>query len=177
MVLAVALSGCASTPPRTTTLIQNDYDHISAEMAAKLRGSEFLASRGPDSPPMQVSIEKVQNLTSQIIPEADQWWFVHKLRAATPMNVLAEQKNIRFVMPPEQVARLRSRGDIDVRAPAERYPTHTMTATFRTTTRMSEQDRTELYMCSFSIIHIDTGELVWVDSVEFQRTAQGLMWD
>ncbi len=136
MLLAMMLQGCHE-PPRTTRMQIVDFDEMAEAMAQSLMRSDALAERGPNSPLWVVSMAKVRNLTSDIMTDSEQWMIMAKLRDTTSFKTLWDQKNVRFVLPPEQAERLR-----DVEAPAytdaapqRQKPTHTLTATFRSVTR------------------------------------------
>jgi hypothetical protein len=173
----VGLGGCAMLPPRSSALSADDIVFTAAELATKLRGSDFLKERGPESERMVVAIHRVENLTTDIIPESDQWFLMAKVRDSESMRVLAAQKNIRFVIPAEQLARAKRVGALPDEAALARNPTHEMTATFRSATRAAGLDRTDAYQCECRITSIGDGALAWVDVVEFKKVAFGRSYD
>jgi len=158
-----------------------DYEHIAIEIAGKLKAklvsSEEFAQRTPDSPPMVVSINKVLNLTSDIMSEGTKWYLMAKVKNSLPFAMLAREKNIQFVISADHLRLARRRGTVEEGFAIERDPTHVMTATFTSVTRAVGEDRTDLYYCEYSITELRTGALVWVDKVEFKRTAHGRAWD
>src|SRR6185295_14329622 len=97
---AAILPSCESAP-QSSTLSVDDLQATTSEMAAKLAASDFLRSRTPDSERIVIAINKVENLTSDIIPESDQWWMMARVRDAQGIRTLSEQKNIRVVIPAE----------------------------------------------------------------------------
>jgi hypothetical protein len=103
---------------------------------------------------------------------------MYRIKDAQPIQQLWKQNNVRFVLSPEKLKRLRAEG---FAAPepiaSEREPTHTMTATFRSATRAQAKQRTEVYYCQFEMTDLRTGQPVWADRVEFKRFAQGHIWD
>lgn len=180
-LLAGALGGCGS-PPRSTRLTAGDFDVTTNEMIASLAASDFLAGRGPDSPPINLVINKVQNLTHDSIPEPEQWMFVAKVANSMPIQDLSRRKNIRIVLTPEKVQMLRDEGfDVDSRPPLE--PTHVMTATFLSARRGGRNRegmtdaRSDLYSMEYSITDLQTRQRAWEDRFEFQRQARGLLID
>ena len=178
--LALILTGCTAGAPRTTRMTADDFDAMIAAMAASFIQSDAVASRTPDSPPWIITIDKVQNLTSDVMTDAEQWAIMARLRNSAPIRALWDQKNIRFVIPAQRVARLRRRHGptaFDESFGSQRRPTHEMSATFRCVTRAIARQRTELYFCEFEIIDLATAEPVWADRFEYKRVARGHVWD
>lgn len=173
--LAALLGACASRPAQTTTLTVDDLEVTTTEMAAQLQDSDFLKDRGPESERISVAIQKVENLTSDIIPEREQWWMMQRVRDSAAMVALGRQKNLVFVIPAERL-RGASPPAEDGYA-SERTVTHEMTATFRSATRAAGKDRTEAYLCEYRITALNSGELVWSGLVEFKRAAFGSSYD
>ena len=183
-VLAVHLSGCRSGG-ETTTLTHDDLNEVVARMASSLAGSEFLAGRAPDSPPIVVTINKVENLTSDIIPPAEQWMQVARLQGSLPIRRLADEKNIRFQLPPE---RLQLLADSDytptIEERHEYVATHLMKAVYQSATRVGRDEkggqvesRQEYYTMRYQITEIESRRVVWEDSFEFKREARGVAID
>lgn len=182
LIAAVLLtSACASDPPRSTRMTIPDLQDMAAAMAQSLAASPAIAQRAPESDPWIVSIDKVLNLTSDVMTPAEQWAVMHDLRSSTPLQTLYQEKNIRFILPPERLAAMRNDSD----APGEfeslgvnrTPPTHTMTATFRSITRAQAEQRTDLYYAEFEILNHATAEPVWIDRFEYKREATGHVWD
>lgn len=173
---AATLSGCSS-PPRSTELTTSDLDQTAAEMAAKLTSSRFLADRTPDSPKMVIAISKVENLSSDIITESEEWSLMQRVRMSLPIVQLGQQKNLVFVIPAEHLKAGMARGSFDEDFAKGRKPTHEMDATFRSATRSKGKDRTDAYLVEYRITDLHTGELVWDESFEFKRVARGLSYD
>lgn len=155
----------------------DDFDAMTAAMAQSLLQSDAIAARGPDSDPWIISIQKVTNLSSDVMPQREQWSIMAQIRGAAPIQTLWQQKNVRFVLPAQRVVELRNAGVEYEDFGAQRKPTHTMTATFRSATRAQEKDRTDLYYTEFEIIDLQTGVPVWQDRFEFKRAAHGQIWD
>lgn len=178
-ILCTGLTGCAA-PARSSRLQVQDFQDMAAAMALSLTQSPALAARSADSPAWVVSIDKVRNLSSDVMTEAEQWAVMADLRSSASMGTLRQQKNIRFVLPPERVQKMRLDPDayeFDRSFSSERQPTHVMTATFRSVTRADADRRTDLYYCEFQILEFATGQPVWADRFEFKRQARGKLWD
>lgn len=172
----ILLAACAG--PQTTRMTVGDFEAMAAAMAQSLLQSDALARRGPGSDPWTVSIQKVTNLSSDVMPQREQWSIMAQLRGATPIQSLWHQKNVRFVLPAQRVVELRgSAAEFGEAFGARREPTHVMTATFRSITRAQMKDRTDVYYAQFEIIDLRTGEPVWQDRFEFKRAASGHVWD
>lgn len=178
------LSGCR-TADRTTRLQIGDLNKTVQQMAASLARSDFLADRSPSSPRAVIVINKVRNLTSDIIPEGEQWMLVARVRAALPMRGLEREKNIVFVITPDRARLLHDVGFDDVGDTRLAItPTHVMSATFRSATRTAvdvqvgfADGRTDFYFHEYAIDHIESRETVWTDRFEFKREATGLVID
>ncbi len=182
VMLVCALVGCA-TVPQSTRLRASDFDFTIEKMAESLAASAFLAERTADSPPIYITINKVENLTSDIIPVAEQWMLVARVQGALPLRALSKQKNIRFQITPEQHQMLRDAGfDGDLgQAPAT---THVMSAQFlsapRTASHKKEKYvniRQDYYYLEYAINDVNTRQIEWNDSFEFKRVASGLTID
>lgn len=176
IIPAAVLAGCAATP-RTTRITTADLEETAAAVAEKLRGSSFLADRAPDSPPMVIAVDKVQNLSSDIIPSSEQWWLVERVAAAQPILVLARDRNIRFTIPREHLSEGRRRGNLPEDFAQGRNPTHQLTATIRSATRAAGLARTDAYLLDFQITDLSTGRLVWNEGFSFKRQAFGKSYD
>jgi hypothetical protein len=175
-VACAALPGC-SAPARSTALTMSDLDQTTAVMAAKLRDSDLLAGRGPESSRMVIAISKVENLSSDLIPVGEQWLLMEKVRSSLPVVELGKQRNIAFVIPAEHLRGGRARGTLDEEYAAGRRPTHEMAATFRSGTRAAGRHRTDAYLVEYRITSLETGELEWAETFEFKRAAVGLSYD
>ncbi len=155
-------------------------------MAQSLAGSPVIAARGVESEPWAVSMQRVTNLTSDVLTPSEMWYAVQRVRSGLPMQALAQQRNIRFVIPAEQVRKMRADpdiggdiGDFDESFGATRNVTHVMTATFRSVTRFNSlgNDRSDLYYAEFEMLDMASGVPVWTDRFEFKRRAKGKVWD
>lgn len=176
------LAGCVSARPRSSTLTTEDLVVTTNEMAAQLSASEFLGARTAESEPIVIAIDKVQNLTSDIIPEGQQWWMMAAVRDRLNVNALRRERNVRFVIPAAHLRAGMERGNLEDGV-ASRAPTHQMSATFHSATRTSRGTRggpaarTDAYLCEYRITDLSTGELKWTGEFEFKREAFGRAYD
>jgi len=174
-----------STPARSTRMTVDDIEAMGAAMAQSLAASDALRGRDADAPRWTVSIDKVLNLSSDVMTEAEQWAIMARLRGTLPVARMAKQHNLHFVLPPEKIEMLRDnfRGQPDAPELGEGLAadrpgvTHTLAATFRSVTRATGDRRSELYYCAFELFDLRAGVPVWTDRFEYKRAARGKIWD
>lgn len=176
----VALAGaaalacsCATPAPRTSRLTVSDFEFVSSEMSAKLAASPLLKGRTPGHAPMTVAVSKVENFSTDILSEGEKWYLVDSVLDSDSMRALRDERNIRFVIPAEKLALFRKTLGPEEEVASQRSPSHTLTARIRSVTRAASLDRTDLYACEFSMVELDTGAIVWSDSVLLKRIARG----
>jgi hypothetical protein len=171
-----SLAAC-SYGPHSASLTIDDLQSTATELAAKLSASDFLKQRTSGSPRMVIALNKVENLSNDLIPSADQWYMMVRLRDATPVATLRRDRNMAFVIPREHLQAGQEAGDLPADFASQRAPTHEMTATFRSARRSAGLERTEGYDCEFRITDLSTREVVFADNVSFKRIAHGLSYD
>jgi hypothetical protein len=108
---------------------------------------------------------------------------IARVQSSLPIRTMADQKNIVFQLPPEEIAMLRQRG-FEVPLTPESLPTHVMTATFRSSTRARREPeagfvdlRKDYYLLQYEIFEIQSKKLEWDGRFEFAREAFGLAID
>lgn len=175
-VMAVTIAGCG-TPPKTSTLTTEDLEETTTQMAAQLGSSDFLKERTKDSEAIIVAIDKVRNLTSDLIPEGQQWFMLSRVRDQLDVGTLRTTRNVRFVIPQQFLERAKRAGTIEGDLVLKREPTHQMSATFRSLTRAAGKDRTDAYICEYRITEIKSGALAWTGEYAFKRAAFGKAYD
>lgn len=175
-----ATSGCASGPPvvRTTFLQSVDLVEMTDRMAASLAEAPAITDRTPDSPRWVVSMDRIVNRTNQVIPDGQKWLYVARLRGLLARTDLAREASIMWVMPPAQWSRVAGELD-DPREPLELRtpPTHQLTGTFLAQTLTSAAGRSDTYVCSYQLIDLSDGSLVWEDAWEVKRSIAGRTYD
>lgn len=169
--------GCSASQGQSTRLTDDDMLVASDRMVASLAASDFLAGRTPDSPPVVIVTNKVENLTDQIITPAKQWSTVLRVQNALPVQEFSKKYSIRFVVPPEREDMAQGSG-LPVADAGGLTPTHVLTATFTSAARVGEnkglvQNRQDYYYLEFRITEVQGRELVWADAFEFKRQATG----
>lgn len=181
LVLLLLMSlGCKA--PQSSRIQIDDYLEMTTAMAQSLRQSDAFAQRSAESEPWIVSFDKVLNLSSEIMTRSEQWYVVATVRGAQPINSLWDDKRVAFVIPAQYA--IDRRGTMDAERAdkgfgTERVVTHTITATFRSVTRVGEdgKGRTDVYACEFQMLDLNANESVWIDTFEFKRSATGSVRD
>ena len=126
---------------------------------------------------MTIAISKVQNLSSDLISESEEWMLMERVRSSLPIVELGKQRNLVFVIPAEHLRGGQARGNLDADFARNRKPTHEMDATFHSATRFKGRDRTDAYLVEYRITDLASGALVWDETFEFKRVAKGLSYD
>ena len=180
VLLVCSAMGCKTQ--QTSRIAVEDYLEMTAAMAQSLRQSDAFAERSAESEPWIISFDKVLNLSSEIMTRGEQWGVVAMIRGAQPINSLWDDKRVAFVIPAQYA--IDRRGTLDAERAdkgfgSERSVTHTITATFRSVTRIGEDGngRTDVYACEFQMLDLNTNVPVWLDTFEFKRTAKGSVRD
>lgn len=177
VLCSALLGGCGARQSRTTRLAADDVLVASTSLAQQLASSDWLATRHASDEPWIIAIDRVENLSSDVIPVGEQWLMIEKVRAALPMQSLSQDRAVRFVIPAERLRQLRGREPEFAEAGALRMPTHRMGGTIRSVTRIGEGGRTDLYRWEFEIKDLVVGETVWSGQYEIKRLAYGRSWD
>lgn len=172
----LGLSACASQP-KSSRLGVDDIEHTAKELAFKLGSSDLVMDRTSSSPRMVIAIQKVENLSSDVIPEGDRWYIMARVRSSQSVDTISRVRNIAFVIPAEHLRGSSMQTELDREIGSGRAPTHEMTATFRSATRSAGRDRTDLYLCELRVTDLAIGQVVWTDIVEFKKTAFGRAYD
>lgn len=173
----VGVPGCAGKP-RSTQMTGGDINEMTTEMGNRLLESSFLADRGPDSPPVTIAIDRVENLMQRtMLPTEDLWAIMNQFAASSDIMRVGRLKNIRFVIPADHLREGMMRGDFEAGYAANRSPTHQMAAVFRSIPRSIGGYRTDAYLCEFRILSLTDGSLEWSDQFQFKREAFGKIYD
>ncbi len=169
-------AGCSSAP-RSTRLQTDDLQAMAIDVAAQLRASSFLQGRTPDSPRMTIAVAPAENLSSDILTEAEKWFLVERVADSVPIQTLGRDFNAAFVVPADKARAARASGAVDRGAYAGRNPTHRFGATLQSLTRAAGRDRTDLYVIEYRIVNLDTAQIEWSAPFEFKRAAKGKAYD
>ena len=179
----VAASGCTASGARSTRLTDRDLDEVVQAMRSSLAASDFFGQRDEHVAPAVIVLDRVENLTGDLLTRPERWMLVARVQGALPIRELAAKKNIAFQITPERHAMLRKAGfagELDAAPEA----THLMTATFRSARRAGRDTQTGLtdrradyYYFEYRITEVRPRRLAWTYSFEIKREAVGLAID
>lgn len=171
------LTGCGGGPKAKTTFLNSvDLVAMTDHMAESFAADPSLNKRTSQSPPWVISIDRVHNLTNQIMPEREKWLYIARLRAQLQQSEIVRDRNMIWIIPPERWPMVQEElGD----APPElrRTPTHEMTAEFGALTNTSGKGRSDAYLCEYQLMALGDGAIVWSDKWEVKRAATGKTYD
>ena len=172
-------TGCSTPTTRTSFLRSVDLVEMTDSMSMKLAGDPVIQSRTPADDPWVISLNRVANKTNQIIRDGEKWLYVGRLRAMLAQSGIADDHALIWVIPPEQWERIRGEvGDLDGKPIDRRAPTHQLTAEFFSLTNTeASSGRSDTYLCSYQLLDLVTGSIVWEDSWEVKRVTSGRTFD
>ncbi len=177
-VLLLAAAGCAAPAARTTFLRSVDLIDMTDRMAQSFARDPVIGRRSPGEEPWVVSVYRVTNHTNQIIPDREKWLYVGRLRAMLARTDLTRQRRIIWVIPPERWPIVAEELGLDEEPYGLRMPpTHLLTAEFYALTNTSAEGRSDTYMCSFQLLELKGGTIVWENAWEVKRAVSGLTYD
>lgn len=183
-VSAVLLGCSGARVARSTRLADADLTQAVLDLRRQLADSRFLAERSPDSPEARLVLRRVENLSTDRIPVAEQWSLAARAIGDPGMQELLRSKHITLQLPPEKIALL-ERGGLDFPdLEPESWPTHLLTSQIASGTRAGSLTggrdadiRKEYYLISFDIEDLQQRELLWQGSAELAREAEGTVVD
>jgi hypothetical protein len=156
----IFLAGCGDPQIHSTRLGSADLVTMTDQMTASLMGSDSIASRGAASAPWVITMDRVSNQSSDIIPEREKWAFVARLRSQLNHSPALQQRNIRFVLSKHAAEQVAERYDQRL------VPTHALAATFYSITNLGRAARSDAYLCAFQLLDLRDDQLVWEDRYE-----------
>lgn len=176
---AVTLASCRADQSNTTRFSVEDFEEMGAKMAKSLQACRAIQERTPTDAPWTVSVQKVTNLSSDILTPGEQWFAVKKVQASAPIQKMWDSHRIRFVLNADEAALQTGRHpeEFDANFSKDRKVTHVITATYRSATRNQADARTDLYVCIFEMKDLKTGQSVWSDEFTIKRQAFGSLRD
>ncbi len=184
-VLCASMPGCVSARhARSTRLAGADLEQAVLEVRGELAESRFLAGRGEDSPEARLVLRRVENVSTDRIPVAEQWALPARVISHPGMQELLRARNVSVQLPPEKAALL-ERGGLEFPAlePEDR-PTHLLRAQIASGTRAASlaggrdaDIRKEYYLITFVIEDLQGREVLWQGDAELAREAEGSVVD
>ena len=176
---AACSAGCGGAPQARTTFLRGvDLVDMTDRMGESFAQSDALAQRSAADDLWIVSLSKVTNQTSQIIPEGERWLYLARLRSALSQARVGGDRGIIWIIPAEKWSMIQGETDLpDEPFGVREDPTHVMTAEFHSLTRTGPEGRSDMYVCSYQLIDLGDGRLVWEDSWEVKRAVRGLTFD
>ncbi len=176
---AILLAACAADPSNTTRFSVEDFEEMGAKMAKSLQTCPAIQKRVASDAPWLVSVQKVTNLSSDILTPGEQWYAVKRVQASAPIQKMWESHRIQFVLNAEEAALQTGAQpeEFDANYAKDRRVTHVITATYRSATRNQSDVRSDLYVCIFEMKELATGISVWSDEFTIKRQAFGSLRD
>jgi hypothetical protein len=155
-----------------------DLVNMTDQMAMSFAADPVIGERTPDDEPWVISMYRVVNHTNQIIPEREKWLYLARLRALLAQTRISEERSLIWIIPPERWSIVAEELGISEEPYGLRMnPTHQLTAEFNALTNTSAQGRSDTYVCSYQLIDLDLGTIVWEDAWEVKRAITGVTYD
>jgi hypothetical protein len=175
----VVLAGCGAPPrARTTFLDSVDLVAMTNTMAASFARTEAITDRSSATEPWIISVDRISNFTNQIIPDREKWLYIGRLRARLAESDLARERAITWIIPPERWPMIAEElGVAEAPYGLRLDPTHLLTAEFHALTATTALTRSDTYVCSYQLLALEDGRIVWEDAWEVKRVARGLVFD
>lgn len=180
IALLGTMTGCASPMPGaapTTFLRSVDLVEMTDLMAESFAGSDALADRDETDERWTISIHRIANHTNQIIRNTEKWLYVERMRGLLAQSDVGRARNIVWMYPAEHWRTIAERTDYEQPPSLRMEPTHRLSGEFYALTTTSEAGRTDTYFCSYELVDLETGQLVWEDAFEVKRAIRGRTWD
>jgi acetyl esterase/lipase len=177
ILTTLALTACGGPPTaRTTFLNAVDLVHMTDQMAQSFANDEMISERTPQDEPWVISIYRVVNHTNQIIREHERWLYLGRLRAQLAQSNFSDDRSVIWVIPPERWPLVAD--ELGPAPPELRMrPTHLLTAEFNVLTQTHARGRSDAYVCSYQLVDLESGSIVWEDAWEVKRAIAGLTFD
>ena len=179
LLIAALLPGCGGPPTARTTFLRSvDLVDMTDRMAQSFAGDDIVGRREADDEPWIISIHRVVNHTNQIIRDSEKWLYLARLRGQLAQSELANERSMIWIIPPERWPIVAEELGVSEEPYGLRMdPTHLLTAEFHALTQTSGRGRSDAYVCSYQLLDLDTGTIVWEDTWEVKRAVSGLTYD
>lgn len=177
--VAAIAGGCAGPPRTATTFLRSvDLQEMTDQMAASFAHADAMAQRdaGTDEP-WVISIYRIANHTNQIIRDTEKWLYVERMRGLLAQSDVGRQRSIIWVYPAEQWRAIADEVDRSEPEGLRMPPTYQLTGTFGALTLTSEAGRSDTYICTYELVDLESGHVIWEDWFEVKRAISGRTWD
>ncbi len=160
--LGAAVVGCANSPElqnpdRNTTMLSSvDLVRMTDEMAESFVASDL------DLSSMVIATDRVVNRTAHIMPVGERKHFLVRLRMTLSQIDSLRDMGVAFVASPEELSEYHEPLTEDHATGIG--PTHMLTSTFRTITRVGRYQRDDIYECGFQLQDMISREIIWEDA-------------
>lgn len=177
--MAALTGGCAGPPRTATTFLRSiDLQEMTDQVASSFAHSDAMAQRdAATDDPWVISIYRIANHTNQIIRDTEKWLYVERMRGLLAQSDVGRRRNIIWVYPAEQWRHIADAVDRDEPDGLRWPPTHQLTGTFGALTVTSEAGRSDTYICTYELVDLETGYVIWEDWFEVKRAISGRTWD
>lgn len=178
-MLMLCCAGCGSAPKAQTTFLRSvDLIDMTDKMAQSFVSDEVIGARRESDSPWIISLYRVVNHTNQVIPDREKWLYVGRLRAMLAQSDVGKNRNIIWIIPPERWSIVAQELGVSEEPYGLRMnPTHLLTAEFHALTNTSGKGRSDAYLCSYQLVDLARGSLVWEGSWEVKRAVSGTTYD
>jgi hypothetical protein len=192
LVAGALLTACAPTAS-TTRLGGADIAIDGPRLRQTLADAPYFADRpvrprtpAPAQPPaaddMVIVARELENRGNDRLIASDRWAPVALLINDSGVRAFLNDRGVRVMLPPEEIAQVRALG-IDVPEAPTMSPTHTLTGVVRTITRQAAlvssvaDARKDVTLVEWTLTDVRTREVVWSGRTEFARLARGVVAD
>ncbi len=192
MIAGALLAACAPTAG-TTRLGGADIAIDGPRLRQTLADAPYFADRpvrprtpAPAQPPaaddMVIVARELENRGNDRLSASDRWAPVALLINDSGVRAFLNDRGVRVMLPPEEIAQVRALG-IDVPEAPTMIPTHTLTGVVRTITRQAAlvssvaDARKDVTLVEWTLTDVRTREVVWSGRTEFARLARGVVAD
>lgn len=173
LLVCVLAAGCTSAVQsgHNTLLdgvdLQQMTDQMARSIVADPRVQQAMARDGA----LRVVVQPVENrLTAAVLPRGQAEAFTARVRALLSLH---NPNQFVWILNRDEFYDLR-RKELDVPlgpAPEAINPDYALTAVFSSLSHESSQGRSDFYVCSYELTHLQTRNVVWSDSYKVKKNA------
>lgn len=178
LTAACGMVGCAANLGSSTLLTMQEMTSLKDSIIEDIAMSSVMRNRTSQSKEMVLSIGSVENRSADVFTKSEQWYLMQSVARviANPTGMGAD-RNITIVMPPEAIEHISRRGSVWRGFANDRSPTHVLNGDFRSISRATKDERTDLFVFAYQIKDIESGEIVVDKDVEINKRAAGRLFN